>query len=82
MGTSVVMAVVAGEPVVLPSRVEEAARRGVRLALSGSPSAIANRLWAYEIEQAANHLLDRYGLSDRISVHTNGETVSFAPRAR
>lgn len=62
----------------LPERVVSSARRGIQSALKGRRSAVTDRLWAYEIEQAAHMLLDRYGLADEIAVRTNGETVFFA----
>jgi hypothetical protein len=62
----------------LPERVVTSARHGIQNALSGRRSTVTDRLWAYEIEQAAHMLLDRYGLADEIAVRTNGETVFFA----
>jgi len=63
--------------ITLPERVVTSARRGIQSALSGKRSSVTDRLWAYEIEQAAHLLLDRYGLADEIAVRTNGETVFF-----
>jgi hypothetical protein len=63
----------------LPERVVASAQRGIQSALKGKRASETDRLWAYEIEQAANLLLVRYGLADEISVRTNGETVFFAP---
>jgi len=65
--------------ITLPERVVASAQRGIQNALKGRPASETDRLWAYEIAQAANLLLDRYGLADEISVRTNGETVFFAP---
>jgi hypothetical protein len=69
------MAVAAGERIALPERVVAAARHGIRRA----PCTITDRLWAYEIEQAARELLELGGLADQIAVRTNGETVCFTP---
>ena len=69
----------AAAAIALPERVVASAQRGIQDALKGRRASVTDRLWAYEIEQAANLLLDRYGLADEISVRTNGETVFFAP---
>jgi hypothetical protein len=63
----------------LPERVVASAQRGIQSALKGKRASITDRLWAYEIEQAANLLLVRYELADEVAVRTNGETVFFAP---
>jgi hypothetical protein len=63
----------------LPTRVVDAARKGVALALAGRPSTISDRLWAYEIAEAAERLLARLGRVGQIEIHASGENVSFRP---
>ena len=73
--------VFAGETTVLPARDVAATQRGIRSALAGTPDSISDRLWAYEIEQAARVMLDQQGLAERILIRTNGETICFTPAA-
>jgi hypothetical protein len=66
-------------PRLAPKHVVEAAQRGILTALAGDSSLILSRLWAYEIEEAARHLLEQHGASNRIAVQARGETVLFKP---
>lgn len=68
-------------PHLAPKHVVEAAQRGIMTALTGDSSLILSRLWAYEIEEAARHLLEQHGASNRIAVQARGETVLFKPAA-
>jgi len=68
-------------PHLAPKHVVEAAQRGILTALAGDSSLILSRLWAYEIEEAARHLLEQRGDADRIAVQARGETVLFKPAA-
>jgi hypothetical protein len=61
----------------LPRRVLAAVERGLALALAGRPSTISDRLWAYEIEDAARRLVRARGLVGVVRIETNGEKVSF-----
>ena len=65
-----------------PKRVVDAARAGLTCALTGRSSVISERLWAYEVEEAARHLLGTSGLTGLVGVQTNGETVVFRPLRR
>jgi hypothetical protein len=64
-----------------PKRVVEAAQLGIRAALSGNTSRISDRLWAYEIEEAARQLVEQWGAAGQIAVRTTGDTVLFEPAA-
>ncbi len=66
-------------PHLAPKHVVEAAQRGILTALGGDSSLILSRLWAYEIEEAARHLLAQRGDAHRIAVQARGETVIFKP---
>ena len=68
-------------PHLAPKHVVEAAQRGILSALAGDSSLILSRLWAYEIEEAARHLLEQRGDAHRIAVQARGETVLFKPAA-
>jgi hypothetical protein len=63
----------------LPRRVLAAARAGLGVALSGESIVVSDRLWAYEIEEAAMELASSGAVSGSVRVRAYGDKVSFEP---
>jgi len=61
----------------LPRRVLAAARAGLGVALSGERVIVSDRLWAYEIEEAATELAS--SIAANVRVRAYGDKVSFEP---
>jgi len=69
----------AGVASALPRRVLAAARAGLGVALSGESVIVSDRLWAYEIEEAAMELASSEAVSGNVRVRAYGDKVSFEP---
>lgn len=62
-----------------PERVIAAARAGLGAALSGERVVVSDRLWAYEIAEAANELATAETVAHIVRVRACGDKVSFEP---
>ena len=62
-----------------PQRVVAAAREGLGLALNGKRVVVSDRLWAYEIEEAALELATAETVAHFVRVRACGDKVSFEP---
>lgn len=60
-----------------PEWVVAAAREGLGLALSGERVVVSDRLWAYEIEEAALELATEETVAHFVRVRACGDKVSF-----
>ena len=68
-----------GVAAALPRRVLAAARAGLGVALNGESVIVSDRLWAYEIEEAAMELASAEAVSGSVRVRAYGDKVSFEP---